>query len=194
MQENRWTHWSNLTTSSIIANEVKGGMVRSDVLREGSEAHPKALKNGLWRARRDREVADGDRSQHSTCGEMEHTRGLSEKDDDGLSMFFFSALAPAGDAFSAQHSGRERRKNRCRCSGSRRVLLVPHTKSGRWAQNQHGQVAMHHSCHFGSCGKAQQMPGMFPLFEHPILNHATPVREVKSDEGISWFQTRCLPF
>jgi hypothetical protein len=28
MQENRWTHWSNLTTSSIIANEVKGGMAR----------------------------------------------------------------------------------------------------------------------------------------------------------------------
>lgn len=28
MQENRWAHWSNLTTSSIIANEVKGGMAK----------------------------------------------------------------------------------------------------------------------------------------------------------------------
>ncbi|GCE10957.1 hypothetical protein KTT_08160 [Tengunoibacter tsumagoiensis] len=26
MQENWWTHWSNPTTSSIIANEVKSGM------------------------------------------------------------------------------------------------------------------------------------------------------------------------
>ena len=28
MQENRWADWSNLTTSSIIANEVKGSMAR----------------------------------------------------------------------------------------------------------------------------------------------------------------------
>jgi hypothetical protein len=28
MQENRWAYRSNLTTSSIIANQVKGGMAR----------------------------------------------------------------------------------------------------------------------------------------------------------------------
>jgi hypothetical protein len=30
MQENRRAHWSNLTTSQIIANEVKGAMARGD--------------------------------------------------------------------------------------------------------------------------------------------------------------------
>lgn len=33
-------------------------------------------------------------------------------------------------------------------------------------------------------GKAQEVPGMLPLFENPILTDAAPVRGVKNDEGI----------
>lgn len=55
MQENRWAYRSNLTTSSIIANEVKGGMARwldhlwdNSVFENSLTKQPQEAGGMLW--------------------------------------------------------------------------------------------------------------------------------------------------